>query len=91
MLKKKYTNFWGCSDLPDPFFIERGLRSRTEIGEREINAMGILYITEVQLETGHYLAVCTPPPPPLHNLIRGAIWSPTSLSPPSHPYPFWTV
>jgi hypothetical protein len=47
--------------------------------------MGVLYIAKVQLETGHYSAVCLSPPPPLHDLIRGAIWwSPTSHSPPFH-------
>jgi hypothetical protein len=77
------------------FYIKRGLHSGTEIGEREINGSTVHSIGAVGNRT---LFSCLPPsPPPLHNLIRGAIWSPTSLSPPlspcppSHPYPFWTV
>ncbi len=77
------------------FYIERGLHSRTEIGEREIYGSTVHSIGAVGNRT---LFSCLPLPPPLHDLIRGAIWSPTSLSPPpltpcppSHHYPFWTV
>ncbi len=45
------------------FYIERGLHSRTEIGEREIDGSTVHIMGVV--ETRHYLTVCLSPPPPL--------------------------
>jgi hypothetical protein len=73
------SNNINCLDPPDPFlYIERGLHSRTEkIGEREINGSAVHNIGAVGNRT---ISSCLPPPP-LHNLRRGVICSPTSLSP----------
>jgi hypothetical protein len=62
------------------FYIERGFHSRTEIGEKEIYRSTVHNISAVGNKT---LFGCLPLPP-LHNLIRGVIWSSTSLSPLSH-------
>jgi hypothetical protein len=67
------------------FYIERGLHSRTEIGEREINGSTVHSIGAVGDRT--LFSYLPPPPFSLHDLIRGAIWSPTSLSPPLTPHP----
>jgi hypothetical protein len=74
------------------FCFERGFHSRTEIGEREINGSTVHNECSEKQDINWLSA----PPPPLHNLIRGVIWSSTSLSPLSHlapppapPCPVW--
>ncbi len=58
------------------FYIERGLHSRTEIGEREINGSTVHSSWKQDI-----IYLFASPLPPFHNLIRGAI----GLPPPSLP------
>jgi hypothetical protein len=83
--KKCMVGVWFHLNL---FSIERGFHSRTEIGEREINGSTVHNMGAVGNKT---LFGCLPLPPSPSDLIRGVIWSPATLSPPSFspcpPYP----